>query len=38
MDEKDAKEYIKRIEEFTYGYATIIGKVEPKGEREIVVF
>jgi len=38
MDEKDAEEYMKRIEEFTYGYATIIGKVEPKGERDIIVF
>jgi len=38
MDEKDAKEYMKRIEEFTYGYATIIGRVEPKGEKDIIVF
>jgi selenide,water dikinase len=38
MNEKDAKEYMKRIEEFTYGYATIIGKVESKGERDIIVF
>jgi selenide,water dikinase len=38
MDEKDAKEYLDRIEEFTYGYATIIGKVEPKGEKDIIVF
>ena len=38
MDEKDAKEYIKRIEEFTYGYATIIGKVEAKGRKDIIVF
>jgi selenide,water dikinase len=38
MDEKDAREYLDRIEEFTYGYATIIGKVEPKGERDIIVF
>jgi selenide,water dikinase len=38
MDKNDAKEYVKRIEEFTYGYATIIGRVEPKGERDIVVF
>jgi len=37
MDEKDAKEYIKRIEEFTYGYATIIGKVEPKRQKDIIV-
>ena len=38
MDENDAKEYMKRIEEFTYGYATIIGKVEAKSEKDIIVF
>ena len=37
MEEKDAEEYIKRIEKFTYGYATIIGKVEEKGEKDIIV-
>jgi len=37
MEEKDAKAYIKRIESFTYGYATIIGEVVPKGEKDIIV-
>jgi len=37
MDEQNAQEYIKRVEEYTYGYATIIGKVEPRGEKEIIV-
>ena len=37
MDEKDAKEYVKRVEEYTYGYATIIGRVEERGDKEIVV-
>ncbi len=38
MDEKDAREYIKRVEELCYGYATIIGCVEPKGQKDIIVF
>ena len=38
MDEDDAKEYVKRVEELCYGYATIIGRVEPKGEKDIIVF
>ncbi|KYJ87649.1 selenide, water dikinase [Sulfurovum riftiae] len=38
MDEKDAKEYLKRIEDICYGYATIIGRIEPKGEKDIIVF
>ena len=29
MDREDAKEYIKKVEELTYGYATIIGEVIP---------
>jgi len=37
MDEKDAQEYVKRVEAYTYGYATIIGQVEPRGEKEIIV-
>jgi selenide,water dikinase len=38
MDEKDAREYLKRIEDICYGYARIIGRVEPKGEKDIIVF
>ncbi len=38
MNEKDAQEYMKRLEESTYGYARIIGRVEPKGEKDIIVF
>ena len=38
MNAKDANEYLKRIEETTYGYARIIGEVVPKGEADIVVF
>jgi len=38
MDERDAKEYIKMIEEYSFGYARIIGSVEPRGDRAIEVF
>jgi len=38
MDESDAKEYIKMIEEFSFGYARIIGSVEPRGESAIEVY
>jgi len=38
MDENDAKEFMKEIEEVTYGYARIVGRVEEKGESDIIVF
>lgn len=38
MNEKDAKEYLKRVEEFTFGYASIIGSVIPRGERAVIVY
>ena len=38
MDERDAKEYIKMIEEYSFGYARIIGSVEPRGLVAIEVF
>lgn len=38
MDESDAKEYIKMIEDFTFGYARIVGSVTPRGERAIEVY
>lgn len=37
MDEKDAREYIKEIEELTFGYAAIIGHVIPRGITPIIV-
>ena len=37
MDPKDAKEYIKEIEDITFGYASIIGEVIPKGIKDIIV-
>ena len=38
MKEADAKEYVKRVEEFTYGYASIIGKILPREEKAIIVY
>lgn len=38
MDKDDAKEYIKRVEELTFGYATIIGEVIPRGITPIVIY
>jgi len=38
MKEEDAKEYVKRLEETCYGYATIIGRVENKDMQDIIVF
>ena len=38
MKEEDAKEYVKRLEECCYGYATIIGRVENKDMQDIIVF
>lgn len=37
MDKDDAKEYIKKVEELTYGYATIIGEVIPRGITPIII-
>ena len=37
MDENDAKEYIKEVEDFTFGYACIIGEVIPKADKDIIV-
>ncbi len=34
----DAKEFLKRIEELTFGYARIVGEVTPKEEKDIQVF
>jgi selenide, water dikinase len=38
MNEKDAKEYVKRVEDLTFGYANIIGSIIPRGDRPIIVY
>jgi selenide,water dikinase len=38
MDKDDAKEYIKRVEDITYGYAKIIGEVIPRGLSPLIVY
>ncbi|QOY53702.1 selenide, water dikinase SelD [Candidatus Sulfurimonas marisnigri] len=38
MNEKDALEYVKRVEDLTYGYACIIGSIIPRGDRPIIVY
>lgn len=38
MGEKDAKEYIKVVEDLTYGYASIIGEVIPKSSTPIMIY
>lgn len=38
MNEKDAREYVKRVEDLTYGYACIIGSVIKRGDRPIIVY
>lgn len=38
MDKDDAKEYIKEVEEITFGYAAIIGEVLPKAATPIIVY
>jgi selenide,water dikinase len=37
MKEEDAKEYIKELEELSFGYASIIGHVIPRGITPIIV-
>ncbi len=37
IDPKDAEEYLKRIEDFTFGYATIVGEIVSRKETPIVV-
>lgn len=38
MKEEDAKEYIKELEELSFGYATIIGHVIPRGITPIIIY
>lgn len=37
MNKDDAKEYIKEIEDFSFGYAKIIGEVIPKTPNPIII-
>jgi selenide,water dikinase len=37
IDKNDANEYLKRIEEFTFGYASIIGEIIPRKDKAIIV-
>jgi len=37
IDKKDAKEYLSRINEISFGYADIIGEIIPRAEKEILV-
>ena len=37
MNKDDAKEYIKEVEELSFGYAKIIGEVIPKSYSDIIV-
>ena len=37
MDEKDAIEYVKEVEELSFGYASIIGNVIPRGITPIII-
>ncbi|EDZ61948.1 selenide, water dikinase [Sulfurimonas gotlandica GD1] len=38
MNEEDAAEYVKRVEDLTFGYASIIGSIIPRGDRPIIVY
>lgn len=38
MEENDAIEYIKELEELSFGYASIIGEVIPRANKEIIVY
>lgn len=38
MEEKYAKEYIKEIEDLTFGYGKIIGEVIPRGPTPIMIY
>ena len=37
MNKHDAKEYIKRVEDLTFGYASIIGEVIPRAQTPIII-
>lgn len=38
MNKDDAKEFIKQINDYSFGYASIIGEVVPKTSKSIVVY
>lgn len=38
MEENDAIEYIKELEELSFGYVSIIGEVIPRANKEIIVY
>ena len=38
MKESDAIEYIKELEELSFGYASIIGQVIPRGVQPIIIY
>ena len=38
INKEDAKNFLSKIEEETFGYAKIIGEVIPKAEKSIIVF
>ncbi|TLT07294.1 selenide, water dikinase SelD [Aliarcobacter thereius] len=38
IDKNDAKEFLKEIEDYSFGYAKIIGEVIPKDEKEILIY
>ena len=38
MKESDAKEYIKELEELSFGYASIIGQVIPRAVQPIIIY
>ena len=37
IDKDDAKEYMKKIDELTFGYAKIIGEIVPRKEKAVIV-
>ncbi len=38
MNSDDAKEFIKDMQDFSQGYASIIGEVKPRGEKELIIW
>ena len=38
MDPEDAKEYVKKVEDLTFGYATIMGEVIPRGATPLIIY
>ena len=37
INKDDAKEFVKELEDFSFGYAKIIGEVIEKGKKPIIV-